>query len=344
MTAPGLIVRRAGPAMTVQDMGRPGFLAKGLSRGGAMDLLALAEGAALLNQDPRLAAVEMAGAGGLFEASGPVRVALSGAPMRAALNGAPLPWPSSQAMAAGDLLEIGPAVRGNYGYLHLGGGVDTPPVLGGRGAHLNAGLGALLAAGDMLPAGPDAGGPVFRTLEVENRFSGGTLRVVPSVQTGMFPAPVRDRFARTGFSRDARSNRMALRLAFQGEGFALEDGLTVVSEVIVPGDIQITGDGVPVILMAECQTTGGYPRIGTVLAADMARAAQAPAGAALDCRFITIEEGLEIERTAATQRAGLARATRPLLRDPRDIADLLSYRLVDGAVSGYEEEEEEDER
>lgn len=339
-----LKIHRAGPGVSVQDQGRSGCLDSGLSRGGAADRLALAEAAALLGRNAGPSAIEMAGMGGEFEVSEDTRIALTGAPMQASLDGVKLAWNASHLMPAGARLIIGAALTGTYGYLSFGGGLKAPEVLGAQSAHLAAGVGRALQAGDTLPLGSDAGDPTSFCLTPSDRCGGGTIRMVASFQTRLFPQETRDRFEATEFRRDARGNRMGVRLDSDGEGFPAEGGRTVLSEVIVPGDIQITGDGVPVILMAECQTTGGYPRIGTVLAADMARAAQAPAGAALDCRFITIEEGLEIERTAATQRAGLARATRPLLRDPRDIADLLSYRLVDGAVSGYEEEEEEDER
>ncbi|MBC7156079.1 MAG: urea amidolyase, partial [Rhodobacteraceae bacterium] len=143
-----LIVHRAGPTTSVQDGGRPGFLAQGLSRGGAADRLALAEGAALLGQGAALAAIEMAGTGGVFEATEDVRIALTGAPMRATLGGAPLVWGASHRLRAGQPLEIGPAVAGVYGYLHVGGGIAVPPILGARGAHLAAGIGVVAGAGD----------------------------------------------------------------------------------------------------------------------------------------------------------------------------------------------------
>ncbi len=334
MTA--LIVHRAGPGVTIQDHGRPGHLAQGLSRGGALDRMALYEGAALLGQSADLAALEMIGMGGVFEPTAPIRIALTGAPMRANLDGAPLIWNANHAVPAGAKLEIGPVTQGSAGYLHIGGGIATELVLGARAVHLNAGLGAAVAAGDHLPIGADAGGPVGLVLDVEDRMSGGDLRLLPSVQTEMFGDPACTRLADTRFERDPRSNRMALRLASEGEGFALEGGLSVVSETIVPGDVQITGDGVPVILLAECQTTGGYPRIATVIAPDLPRAAQTPPGAALRFRFVSEEEARAAYRVEATDIAGLPKRIRPLVRDPRDIPDLLSYRLIDGATAGEE--------
>ncbi|QBY00854.1 biotin-dependent carboxyltransferase [Rhodophyticola sp. CCM32] len=333
-----LIIHSAGPGVTVQDLGRPRHLVQGLSRGGAMDRMALYEGAALLGQAPEMAVLEMVGMGGVFEASAATRIALTGAPMKASLDGAPLIWNASHMVPAGAKLSIGGVVQGAAGYLHVGGGFETEGWLGSRAVQLNAGLGGAVAPGSHLPIGDDAGGPTGMILDVADRCAGGVLRLLPSVQTGFFDEATRTRLETTAFHRDPRSNRMALRLGFEGQGFALEGALTVVSEVIVPGDIQITGDGVPVILMAECQTMGGYPRIATVLPSDLPRAAQTPPGVPLHLHFITAEEGLAAERADLALRKGVRSHIRPLVRDPRDIPDLLRYHLSDGAVSGHEEE------
>ncbi len=333
-----LIVHQAGPGVTVQDLGRPGYLAYGLSRGGAADRLALYEGAALLGQAVDSAALEMAGMGGTFEATEDMRIALTGAPMRASIDGAALAWNASHPLHAGARLTIGPATAGVYGYLHVGGGIATPEILGARSAHLAAGIGAALAAGDTLPVGPDRGRETGLVLDADDRFSGGEVRVVAGYQTGMFPDEEVARFEETRFTRDARGNRMGVRLAPDGDGFASRAGLTVLSEAIVPGDIQVTGDGAPFVLMSECQTTGGYPRIGAVLPCDLPRVAQAAPGTALRLRFVPSDEALAAERRAAEARDGLRRRLTHLTRDPHDIRDLLSYQLISGVIAGNEEE------
>ena len=164
-----LIVHRAGPGVSVQDMGRPGFLAFGLSRGGAADRLALDEGAALLAQDPGVAALEMAGMGGEFEAGEDLRIALTGAPMRAGIDGVRIAWNASHPLPAGARLSIGAAEAGSYGYLHLGGGLQGPKWLGAQSAHLAAGIGAALQPGDRVPVGPDPGGATGMTLDPDPR-------------------------------------------------------------------------------------------------------------------------------------------------------------------------------
>jgi len=333
-----LIVHQAGPGVTVQDLGRPGYLAYGLSRGGAADRLALHEGAALLGQASEMAALEMAGMGGTFEATRDMRVALTGAPMRASIDGAAVAWNASHPLPAGARLTIGPATAGVYGYLHVGGGIATTESLGARSAHLAAGIGAALVAGDTLPVGQDRGGETGRFLDAEDRFSGGEVRVVAGYQTPMFPDEELARFEQTRFTRDARGNRMGVRLDPEGDGFAARAGLTVLSEAIVPGDIQVTGDGAPFVLMAECQTTGGYPRIGAVLPCDLPRVAQAAPGTHLRLRFVPLDEALDAERRAAEAWSGLRRRLGHLTRDPHDIRDLLSYQLISGVIAGTEED------
>jgi len=329
-----LTIGRVGPGVTLQDEGRAGYLGFGLSRGGAVDRLALAEGAALLGQGRELAVLEMAGMGGDFTAEEDLRIALTGAPMRATLDGAALAWNASYAMPKGAVLSIGGARAGSYGYLHVGGGFDAPGRLGARSAHLAAGLGAPLEQGTRLGIGAETGHETGLTLDPGERFGGGTVRIVQSFQTALFPQDEVERFTATEFRRGARGNRMGVPLEQEGDGFTLEGGRNVLSDVVVPGDIQMTGDGTPYVLLAECQTTGGYPRIGTVLPCDMPRLVQAGPGAPLRFTFVTLDEAVELEREAARHVETLGKRLTPLLRDPERMADLLSYDLISGVSAG----------
>lgn len=329
----GLAVLNVGPGVAVQDLGRSGYLAKGLTRGGAADLRAVHEGAALLRQSVDLAVLEMVGTGGSFEATDDIRIALTGAAMTVAVDGSAIAWNASHMLAKGAVLTLGPTRDGTYGYLHVGGGFETPVVLGARATHQSTGLGALVTAADMLPVGADKGAGVGLTLPRDPRFGGGVVRIVPSMQTYDFDTKIRDRFAATTFRRDPRANRQGVRMDSDGDGFANPKALSIVSEVIVPGDIQITGDGTPFVLLAESQTTGGYPRIGTVLPCDLPRVAQAPAGAELQFEFVSLADGAAIEARAQADWAKLRQVAKPLVRDPAEMQDLLSYQLVGGAVS-----------
>ncbi|MBO9451057.1 biotin-dependent carboxyltransferase [Tropicibacter sp. R16_0] len=333
-----LRVLRIGPACTIQDQGRAGYLDQGLSRAGAADLMALHEGAALLGQSPQLAALEMAGMGGEFEASQDMRIALTGAPMVCSIDGTPAVWNASHQLLKGQRLTLGAVSRGSYGYLHVGGGISSDPFLGSRAVHLTAKVGQVVAAGDLLPCGPDSG-DAGQKIAVSDRFQGGTLHVVRSFQSDLFEEATLDRFERTEFARGPRANRMGMQLDSAGEGFAAKGQLNILSEVITPGDIQMTGTGNPFILLNECQTTGGYPRIATVLPCDLPRAAQTPAGGAIRFKFVTLEEAAELQAAFACDLARLPGKVEPLVRDPHDISDLLSYQLISGVVSATDKGE-----
>lgn len=328
-----LKVLRIGPLASIQDQGRPGQLQQGVSRGGAADLLALAEGAALLRQSADLAVLEMAGVGGLFEATAPLRIALTGAPMQANLDGESLAWNASHQILPGQKLEIGAARKGVYGYLHLGGGIDSQVQLGARAAHLMSGLGSPVVAGDLLPCGGDRSREVGLGLQVEDRFNGGALRIVAGFQSDLFDPEVRERFAVTAFQRGSRANRMGVELVSDGAGFSAAGQLNILSEIILPGDVQMTGDGKPFVLLREAQTTGGYPRIGTVLPCDLSKVAQAQAGTKLQFTWVSLEEGLAAQAKHDAMVKALPSACKPLLRDPALMQDLLSYQLVSGVVS-----------
>lgn len=332
-----LIVEAAGPAVTVQDFGRPGHLADGLSPGGAMDVVALHEGAALLGVAPGGAVIEMGGMGGRFRLTAPARVALTGAPMRATADGAGLRWNAVHALTEGAVLEVGGCLAGQYGYLSLGGGIATPEVMGSRSVHTRAGIGAPLRTGDQLELGPDpAMARVGLCLPDGDRFEGGVLRVLPSAQTRLYPPETGARFETTAFARAARGSRLGVALSGAGVGFALPDALSLLSEVTVAGDVQITGDGTPFLLLADCQTTGGYPRIACILPMDLPRAAQAAPGAALRFLFVDAGEALTLHRRWLRDLAALPERCAPLHRDPADMADLLSAQLISGVTDGGE--------
>ncbi len=336
-----LTVIEAGPQMSIQDLGRPGFLSVGLSRGGGADRLALAEGAVLLGQKVSCAALEMAGTGGVFEASQPVRIALTGAPMRARIGGRDLVWNASHILQPGERLSIGPALKGSYGYLSVAGGFETPVIMGSRAAHLMARIGSRIGPGETLPIGRDADpSRSANILDVEDRFEGGTVRVVPGGQTELFSANDRTRLEETEFVRSTRGNRQGVRFDFEGAPFGAEGLRTVLSEMIVPGDIQMTGDGTPFVLLPECQTTGGYPRIGSILPQDLPIVAQAAPGARLRFHFLTLDAARAAYEDEAASFRALAKKVRPLVRDPHDMADLLSYQLISGATSGQFTHEE----
>ena len=329
-----LIIHRVGSVATVQDMGRPGYLEFGLSRGGAADRLAIAEGAALLGQSEMLAALEMVGMGGEFEATRDLRIALTGAPMDAVIGDTRLQWNASHLLPAGERLFIGAVETGVYGYLNIGGGFAMQRLMGSQSVHLTAGIGKPVTSGQCLALGADKTSRTGMKLVVESRFAGGIIRVVPSLQTDNFTTCDLERFQATEFRRDNRGNRMGIRLVSQGGAFHITTDLDVLSEVIVPGDIQITGDGTPYVLLSECQTTGGYPRIGSVLPCDLPRVAQSKPGTILRFNFVSLATAIEIEQRCASTLHDLQRRVAPMIRDPHHISDLSSYQLIGGVTAG----------
>lgn len=330
-----LTVHKAGPGLTVQDLGRPGWKAQGLSTGGAADPLALLEAAALLRTPLNNAAIEMMGFGGTFSADISVRFAITGAVMQADINGESISPNATHVLPAGEKLIIGGAKKGVFGYLSVAGGIAIPPIMDSRATHLTAGIGKPLQSGDMLPIGADPDrmrAPM--KLAVTDRFAGGVIRIMPGPQTDFFAPETLAAFSQTTFTRSPRGNRQGVRLDYDGNGFGTRGGLNQVSDLIVPGDIQMTGDGVPYVLLCECQTIGGYPRIGSVIPADLPKIAQATPGTPLQFQFLTVKEA---DATVVSQTATLRQLTQfcqPMVRAPHDIADLLRYQLISGATPG----------
>ena len=323
----GLVVEQVGPAASVQDLGRPGWLRAGLSRGGAADRTAFIEGLALLDLPLGTAGIELAERGGRFRFEAPTRFALTGAMMRATLDGERLDVGASHFASAGAALDVGAAECGVYAYLHVAGGIATPVVSGGRGFHGIGGLGRLLRAGDVVPVAPDPA-PDTPPKRLERRAGTGPVRLMPGPQTGLFSHDMLKAFEEAVFVRNPRANRQGVRLDHDGAPFSTREQLNHVSDFIAEGDVQMTGGGTPCVLLAECQTMGGYPRIGTVLPADLPRVAQVRAGEELRFRFVTVDEAEAAWQSDEEILASLKRARTPRTRDARNVADLLTYDLI----------------
>lgn len=324
----------AGPQCTIQDMGRPGFRRFGVSEGGAMDQVGLACGAALLGNDRRAAAIEMAATGLTVRAGADVRIALTGSPMDARISGRHIAWHASHELPAGAVLTIGAATNGVYGYLHVGGGVDSEPTLGSRSTHLRAGIGGLdgraLAAGDLVPVGEDGGGGSGLQL-VQQPDDELPIRVVWSPQADLFSPETRSRIESGTFVMTGHRDRMGARVD-PGSPFELApDATRVLSTPVVLGDVQVPGDGMPVVLLADRQPTGGYPRIATVISADIARFVQIRPGTAFSMRVVSTADAVEALMVHRSRLRSLADRLRPLIRTPT-ASELLSENLISGAI------------
>ncbi len=330
-----------GPSVTVQDLGRPGQMAFGLSQGGAMDRLALAEAAAVLRSPRILPALEMAGMGARFRVAQKTRFALTGAPMQATLDAQPLAWHGVHVIEPGQELRIAGASSGVYGYLTFAGGLKAPDILGSQSSHVTAGIGTVLKDGDQLSIADDPNpDEAMLGIQPNARFDGGTLRFMPGPQTDLFDKETLEALCATEFRRSVQANRQGIRLDHPNARFQSELAAGLASDFIMAGDIQLTGDGIPYVLMSECQTVGGYPRIGTVIAQDLPKLAQAPLRSELKLQLISIEEATKLAAKEETQMSALRAKATPRVRDPRDISDLLSYQLISGVTRGDELEDE----
>ncbi|NRB00611.1 MAG: urea amidolyase [Rhodobacteraceae bacterium] len=330
-----LIIERSSPGLSLQDGGREGVLALGLSRGGAMDRPALAEAAALFAQRAT-PALEMAVAGGAFRAvGGAVRIALTGAEMVADINGKRIPWWALHVLQDGDVLNIGAALGSVYGYLSVAGGFEADLVYGSASARVDWGIGRKLGDGDTLsPVAACDLSPRCLTRPVDRKLH-GPVRILAGPQTRLFSDDSRTSFFDASYRHSGRGNRVGIALG-DGPELIAPGQLSLVSDVVVPGDIQAVGSGAPYVLLADCQTTGGYPRIGTVISADLVRVAQMAPGAEIQFLQVSREEALSARKAIEAELAALSDGIQPLIRDPRDAAELLTHNLISGAVAGDE--------
>lgn len=272
---------------SVQDGGRAGFERDGVPAGGAMDRCALAAANLLVGNGPDAAAIEIVGGAAVFRATEPLVFALAGGDFDAFLGERRVPLYQATMARRGALIRIG-ARRSAWGarvYLALAGGVDVPPVLGGRGTFLPGGFGGhdgrLLRPGDTLRCGQSAEAVLLAgaTWPVQHRPVYGptpTLRVLPGPHAKTMPEALAALCATT-FTVSADSNRMGYRLL----GTSLGPGPTIDSQGVFPGVIQLPPNGTPVLLMADAQTVGGYPILAVVISADLPLAAQLLPGDAL---------------------------------------------------------------
>jgi len=276
-----LRILRAGPLTTIQDNGRFGMLRHGISASGPMDRSAFAHAAELVaGAGP--AGIECTMAGIEIEViSDECRVGYAGGAFQVKLNGTELPWPGATDLRMGDRLAIRPGPAGNYAYLRFDMTIDVPLVMGSRSTNIRVGLGGfdgrVLGKGDEIELvetdSPDTG----RSSRVENTPQ-EPIRVLWGLHAMDLPHGLREGLLENAFAVSKQMDRMGVRLEDSGGVFADAAGLSLVSDAIVPGDIQILGDGTPVVLMRDHQPTGGYPRVATIISADLDRFAQLRSG------------------------------------------------------------------
>ena len=326
-----LVVTSIGPASSVQDGGRPGSQRYGLVPSGAMDRLALAAANTLVGNESFAAAIEIGPFGAKFTArDGAVRVALTGAPRSVEIAGRTVAPGTSATLADGETLTLGVARGGSFSYLAIEGGITGEPMFGSLSVNARAGLGSPyprpLQSGDELQTKP-ASGAVERRIELPAAIS-APIRVIWGPQDDEFADETKKLFVDSEWKISALSDRMGYRL----EGPVLKHlhGHNIVSDGTVNGSLQVPGNGQPIVLMPDRGTSGGYPKIATVISADVGRLAQTPAGQAFRFRAVSMAEA----QTEARQFAELIRTLPERLRAIESV-DLNIDALHDANVAGH---------
>jgi len=276
-------VQSAGLLTTVQDLGREGFGPLGVSPSGAADAISLRIGNRLVGNAEGAAALEMTLLGGTFVFPQGAVFALAGSDFGAALDDALIPlWTSSEARP-GQVLRVGPTQSGARCYLCVRGGIAVPLFLGSAATHLLSGLGGYegraLRKGDILQIGPGHAPFRRRTLSpvaLERLAPRRVLRVTAGPQSDWFSDTAQHTFYSGSYRIAEESNRMGLRLegppishTSGGGGSALDPSAgEMITEGVALGAVQITAAGLPIILLVEQQTTGGYAKLANVISAD----------------------------------------------------------------------------
>jgi biotin-dependent carboxylase-like uncharacterized protein len=325
-----LVVESIGPASSVQDGGRPGAQRYGLTPSGAMDRLALAAANCLVGNAPFAAAIEVGPFGAAFTArQGAVRVALAGASRNADIAGRAVAGDISMTLAEGETLTLGFARGGSFSYLAIEGGITGEPMFGSLAVNARAGLGSPyprpLQAGDELQA-VAASGAAERRIDFPAAME-GPIRVVMGPQDDEFGGDATRLFLDSDWKISATSDRMGYRL--EGPVIQHLHGHNIVSDGTVNGSIQVPGNGAPIVLMPDRGTSGGYPKIATVISTDLGRFAQIPAGRVFRFKSLSMREA----QAEARKFAGLLRALPDRVK-PIEIFDLNIEALQDANVAG----------
>lgn len=329
-----LVVKSCGPMTALQDRGRFGYQGFGVSPSGAMDRRALAMANALVGNPPDMGAIEFVNLGGSFTVEGgDLHLAVVGAGASVSIDGNPVPPLTSFVLKEGQSLEVGHPRTGTFAYLAVAGGVAVEPQLGSLSFHLRSRLGGLkgapLQAGNRLSCRPEnqAGEPMQLTVDVLEET--GPLRVMVGPQDDYFTPESISLLLESEFTISPQADRMGFQLT--GPKLEHARGFNIVSDGIVDGHIQVPGSGQPIVLMRDRQTAGGYPKIATVISADLARLAQMRPGAKLHFKAVERDEAVAAARQLKDWIASLPSKLTPVRFD-LTTEHLLSRNLIGGTV------------
>lgn len=305
-----MLVDRPGMLSTLQDTGRLGHQQYGVSVNGPMDEWSHRAANALVGNPENAAVLECTLNGPRLSFSEHTLIALCGAPMDVTADGQPVPYGRAVLLRRGVVLDIGARTAGARLYLAVRGGLAPEPVLGSRSTNVRAGFGGFhgrpLRKGDHVPLSPQRRGASALPIERRMVQSGlpmltalpvdispparpdGLLRFIPGPHWNAFTAAARADFELGPYKVTPQSDRMGMRL--QGPALKLQNAMELVSEATVFGTVQVPPDGQPILLMADRQSAGGYPKIGYVASADLPLLAQAMPGDSLHFKAVSQAE------------------------------------------------------
>ncbi len=271
-------VVKPGLFTTVQDRGRYGYAHLGISPAGAADALSLRIANLLVGNDENAPALEMTLLGATLEVDDAAVIAVCGASCECKLGGERLTANMAVEVAAGSVLQCGSTTDGARCYLAVQGGFDVPLVMGSASTDIRGRFGGVegrrLQAGDLLRVGKVSGlhPRRLRTSALEAFHREGPIRVTRGAQHDWFSFETYARFLVTPYTVSEQSDRAGLRL--KGEAITPREQRQLLTDGIPLGAIQVPQDGQPILLFVDQQTTGGYPKIANVIAADMHRVGQ----------------------------------------------------------------------
>jgi biotin-dependent carboxylase-like uncharacterized protein len=299
-----ITITRAPPYLTVQDGGRKHSRDSGVPRGGAMDSFALRAANAVAGNDVDAAGLEWALGDGSITFEQDAAFAFGGAKANATLGSRVVAPCTTIYARAGDTLTFERISGGRFLYLAIGGGIDVPIILGSRSTYLpgrfGGYMGRTMKRGDVLPLGRPTHRPAegfHCAADLLPRYDTGIVHVTRGTHAYLFDDSAWRTLTESEYRVAAASDRTGYKL--EGPAVANPVG-TLPSEAGCPGSIQIPGDGLPIALMADAPTVGGYPKIAVVAEADFPRVAQRSPGEPIRFELITIEQSQRLLKRRAS--------------------------------------------
>ena len=288
-----LEILRTGLQTTIQDLGRFGAAHLGISASGASDHLAMRIGNLMVGNPENTPVIEMTLTGDTVLFHSNAFVALVGSKFKINLDEKPFPFWMGAYISAGQVLTIGPTLKGARCYLCVRGGLQVKNIINSASTHLTSRIGGLngsiLKKGDKIAFGNlDKVIQPIKNIKNYPDTDITTVRVTKGLQWDWFDNQNRKLFFQKAYQVTALSNRMGLRLS--GESILSSKGNEIITEGMPLGAIQIPGNGQPIISFVEHQTTGGYPKLANVISADLYKVGQLKPGDQFEFQLIGFPE------------------------------------------------------